>query len=1011
MESALDLLLKRDVKGDRDNLRYGSLEKSTIPKYRVAGRGSIIGLPRAYKVKHIPGGARQISGPQADTGHRHANNSLLSPAPQPSTRPIPKRESVNDDPIRRQSSYISVRAGSSRKRRRLSDLEHPFSIIDHTAQPDQDDSSSAGDEDDIADEANAYEAFRSDTVQRRQRELLKRTNSDPEDLDAWLALIEHQQELVRGSESNTTTLSPSQRRTLIELRISLYQQALSKVTTSDTRQRLIVGLMQEGSKIWDHAKQTEEWQKLLNDSASVSLRVLHINFLMTNPWTFSYPGCLQAIDECLQIYLAEPTSEIRDDHVVYLLLRATLLMKQAGYAERAVAVWQGNLEINFFPPSECGTRDLTARFETFWDSEAPRLGEADVQGWNKSTGEEPASAQSREGEIPPPTLDRPDPAWAAAEGQIQAHATLPARTLDDTDDPFRVVLFADIQAYLFHAMTAQTKAKLLEAFLCFAGLPPLQRCQAVQHLDPFLIQPLRAPATSEPPSPYPPLRSFNTGGADPVLLFAHKDDPFAAFQHNLDAGLSSLILAALQQLALADPEDELLAQYVIALTLTLSTSPAGAVRKFAKSLIKRRPESSRLYNAYALVERRLGKHDSAERVWITTLNMKAGHDPLATSQRLLLYHSWIWELALAEQDAKVLALMSRLPATQPKLDDLETATAAPPAPELLSRFEHFLRSCLSRAYSGYIPDEIVVCADLLALLQYYTSCLDLHVALVAYQQILSMSGLQLGSSQIPSTAGMTVERIHISRARLISLHTYSHNVQFKPKEVISTLRDSVSAFPHNTVFRHLLHDFSLKHGAVDRLREAAAAATVTSTTIAATGEDQSKNIATNPPPALDLLLSIEHLQRIDNELSRDPIYGGTEHAIRAAFQRAKADDSPVRSCPAIQLRHLQWELSLLRREAPSLQQPGGVTGRNEDNKQRQQQQLEKKARKQQVQRVRTTFHEAVAACPWMKSIYLTYFDERLGGAEGAVDEEWNETYESMLERGLRLHIELPNSQR
>lgn len=367
MESASDLPLKRDVKGDRDNLRYGSLEKSTVPKYRVAGRGNVIGLPRAYQIKHIPGGARQITLPPADTGRRHVKQPPVLPKPTVNIRFSPDQEAT-DDPIKHQSSYISIRAGSSRKRRRLSGLEHPFSIIDATDQSNQNDSSSTDDEDDAADGDDAYEAFRNDTVQQRQRELLKRTNSDPEDLGAWLALIEHQGELVRQDEPNTTTLNPGQRRTLVELHISLYQQALSKMTSSAARQRLIVGLMQEGSKVWDHAKQTEEWQNLLNDSASFSLRVLHLNFLMANPWTFSYQGCLQAIDHYLQIYQAEPRSETRDESIIYLLLRATLLMKQAGYAERAIAVWQANLEFNFLSPLDYGNKDPAAHFEAFWST-------------------------------------------------------------------------------------------------------------------------------------------------------------------------------------------------------------------------------------------------------------------------------------------------------------------------------------------------------------------------------------------------------------------------------------------------------------------------------------------------------------------------------------------------------------------------------------------------------------------------------------------------------------------
>lgn len=965
-----------DLKGDRDNLRYGGLEKSTIPRYRLAGQGYLIGLGRTFRIRPGSSSTRVTVAIGADASRREKHDSLLAAVPQPRLNIINKRD-VSRHPIEEQANFISIRSStSSRKRRRVSGPQHPFSIIEAPGEDESDQSSATSDEDsDGPNPTDAYEAFRNDRSQQRQRELLKRTTSDPQDVQAWFALIDHQEDLVRLSGGENHVLSVGQRRTLAELRIGLFEDALFKVVDPTARQRLIHGLIREGTKIWDFARQLIEWKKLLSKDASFELRVLHLNFLMSNPSTFAYEECLNTISEYLDLHKSGASSATRDEHLVYLLLRATLFMKQAGYVERAAAIWQANLEFNFFGSQDGDARELENSFEDFWDNELPRLGETGARGWNAppsaatvpgaSTGTSVLPLHSQAGQYAQSQSNQPDHAWAAAERSGQRF--WPAKTMDDVVDPYGIALFTDISQYLLRLSTNETKSNLLDAFLCFSGLPPLNRGH--RGLDAFLYQP-------EALCPF-------TGVVDSTSLFAAPSDPYAAFWRLESSEQYSFAAAVIRQLALAQSSNEMLAEYAIA--LELAVKPAEA-KRLAKRLLKQRPESARLYNAYALVECRLDKFDAAEKVWATTTDQKATQGQ-SISDCSYLYHAWIWEAMVRQHPStNIRSLFERLADTMSGLEKKVIASSESGQDRWSQISEDYLRAQLFKAYSQSIWDDLVVCVDLLVLLQYDIVNHDLQAALATYQQVLSMTGLRLDSSDNRAeTVAAAVEKLHTHRARLIKLHTTTPGLQYRPKDVLATLRSSCQVFPTNSVFRQLTRDLAQKHGFIDRLRD--------------NNNDATGAVATSTPTSSTAAIE-QHLANITTEMARAAAHGGTQHGVRAAFQKAKEDDgtsgAAARSCPAIQLGHLRWELSLLRDASGNCSSTIAAAIRTTKAA------SDKKALKQQVQRVKSAFSQAVAACPWVKEIYLAYFDAAL---EGVVD-DWRETYEAMLERGLRVYIEL-----
>lgn len=117
-------------------------------------------------------------------------------------------------------------------------------------------------------------------------------------------------------------------------------------------------------------------------------------------------------------------------------------------------------------------------FEAFWDAEAPRIGEEGARGWLATSPDDIAPEVSQATTASEVSVRDPEARvyerWAAAE-RTASEADLPARTtdpgMDETDDPYRVVLFDDVRPFLFDLETPDARHQLAHAFLTFLGLP------------------------------------------------------------------------------------------------------------------------------------------------------------------------------------------------------------------------------------------------------------------------------------------------------------------------------------------------------------------------------------------------------------------------------------------------------------------------------------------------------------------------------------------------------------
>ena len=280
-----DPLFTKDTKGDKQNVTYGRPDKYAIPNYRPAGQGFLVGLGRDYRLSKSV--ERHVLRTGIDIGQRSRHQSLLVDVDSREDILLTPTTGVAADGLQTQLSYVSLDEGPARKRRRLSEGAQPI---------EEDDSSSSGEDQSpssVAIGEDLYRSFQNDPLQARQRRLRDQISQEPESLEAWLALVDLQQEMVT-EQNGKQYVNTSQRRLVTNLRLSIFEDALSKVQDPLSRMRLAEGFMREGAKVWDSSKQNSEWQRLLKDSQSFEVRKLYISFIQSNVQHFTVDAVVEA---------------------------------------------------------------------------------------------------------------------------------------------------------------------------------------------------------------------------------------------------------------------------------------------------------------------------------------------------------------------------------------------------------------------------------------------------------------------------------------------------------------------------------------------------------------------------------------------------------------------------------------------------------------------------------------------------------------------------------------------
>ena len=726
-----DKLFAVDRVGDPNNLRFGALHRYATPSYFRLGAGNVLGSSREQKIDRSASDKKGLilSHREYDLSRKGERPTMLIPSG--SLRPELKiRPQANQSPdVNATLDFVSLSAARRAKRRRgnaesspdwesssVEDSTHYRSIEgkakSHHKPADRDlifndDASSADDQGERLSSTD-------ELAQDRRGELSRRTEADPGNYVAWLDLINNQDEILKVFRtSRRGALTNAERRANADVKLSIYEEALEKVNDPAGRENLILGMIDQAAQIWTSERLSSQLKSLLQDNPSfLSLWTKYLNFTQTNFTTFKYEEVLAVYFECLNLLSrvlqdgVKPIAEKEQiyDIQLYVLLRMTLFLRESGFSELAVAAWQAMLEYVFFKPVQFHSKEhqgggslhhtTLSMFEEFWDSEVPRIGENDAEGWATYFHKQGDATEPKIRETHPTGIvPNPWQSWLLTERRHGLLARKPARTIDDVEesDPYRVILFSDIQPFLIDCPSQMRQATILDAFLAFCYLPTLETkgsatksklwrdngflCnESLYSPDSMLsIWRIQKPNPQSRPSDDVDGQenlfdsSSRTNALNfpasvyqlsPDSLFSSKGPWFSPFdawetEYSEDQGPleKSWVMQAVKTLVLAGVGGDNLAELLLALELRFSPD---TVRKTSKTLLKRQPSNLRLYNAYALVEYRLGSPGKAETVVVTSINMGEKFNDFPQRQEtLLLWHTWIWELLSAgrPQDA------------------------------------------------------------------------------------------------------------------------------------------------------------------------------------------------------------------------------------------------------------------------------------------------------------------------------------------------------------------------
>ncbi|GLB36027.1 putative NRDE-2, necessary for RNA interference [Lyophyllum shimeji] len=447
-----------DRKGDPYNIQYGGLHSGDVPKYHIVGRGrNILGLSYAWTATYRSG-----KGVEVGLGGRRKMPSLTDSSARallaaPPTRRIP--QSVDIYKHQEIDGYLQLPVS-----RRRDEKEQSYRSIT-VSKGDSDSEFSDASDHIVDDEISADEAGEVTLTahQERLKVLEQQLNEDPASVDKWLQLLSHSLSTIPITSKNAT-------KARAEISISVLARALSAHPRNADSKLLRVRYLKAGEEVWHESKVRAEWEEALKlGGAEIWMEWLEWRITRGNA------GLDGVVDDAVRILGLLGQSEGDEMAKVRVFWRVAVAFQNAGFSERATAMFQAQAELMYeVPEALYGIPHETQldQLEEFWESEVPRVGEEGSRGWaawvssgRKERGSHPSKVTAEEAI----ELD-PYRQWAARESQADRVQFLPARSTDDTDDPYSTVLFSDIKPLLIHLETERAKNAFRRAWLSLLGL-------------------------------------------------------------------------------------------------------------------------------------------------------------------------------------------------------------------------------------------------------------------------------------------------------------------------------------------------------------------------------------------------------------------------------------------------------------------------------------------------------------------------------------------------------------
>ncbi|KAL8860721.1 MAG: hypothetical protein Q9178_002751 [Gyalolechia marmorata] len=744
-------------------------------------------------------------------------------------------------------------------------------------------------------------------LQRKRVALSNRVDEDPSDWRAWIALVKLQDEMDGFPNAlSEQTPTNAERQSNAGVALSIYRKALKGVVDPDGIERLHLGMMSKASMLWEPRKLSMHWQSIVKQHPlSLRLWKKYLDFHQSMSSGFAVEENKKRYTDCLDMLqgLRSDIASSESQHSavysiqIHVLLRLTLFLREAGYTEVAVGSWQALMEYEFNRPSYLRRVDVTAKttyddsilaFERFWDSEVPRIGEPD------------AKDNAR------------DQTEILYEDQFVRNEILYDRTVTTVSNfPSHGSEIAYSHGPDSSSSTATNKTN-----------------------DPCL------------PSVFAfPLGNYEVSSD---TLFTPFGQWFSALGSRSGSVLKDFILRTLNVLAHRGVGGDGLAEYLLAFEMHVSPT---TVRKSARSLLKSRPSSLRLYDVFALLENRLGNTEAANKVWDTAIQMSAKLNDVARRDAILLWRSRVWHHLSSGQTSKALQQVSRY-GSESGLEELLDANGKPSAGATTTvrlRLRNAFSAGRDHMLSLGLATHAALYSELLVLSDYL-----LDTTLIQAAHASFVDNLQLLIKVVP-TDRRAEALFRQFFARLLYTHTTGKR-PISPSTIRAFLTESIAAFPHNTIFLSLYAWNESRFRIDDRVRGIMRDVVFSS--------DQRNKHNKDEIPS-DHITS--HFFAVYTDMQRGLVQGSNQGAVRGTFERALSDAGAAHSAGL-------WKWYFLYEHS------------NEDTK-----------------RAREVYYRAMRACPWAKEIYMLGFDYL---SDVMPEVELRAVYDMMVEKELRIRVTL-----
>lgn len=796
---------------------------------------------------------------------------------------------------------------------------------------------------------------------KKNSELLRHTRECPHDVEAWLNFIEYQEAMLAFDRFE---LNETLRQRLADVRIPIYEEALKNVR-SDHHTILYLGLLREAQWSWNAVKVSSKFAEVLvKQPASPVLWLKYLDFVQSSFKEFKYESCRETFRHCLSSFLA--AAKGADAGIIlHVIIRMTVMIHEAGYQELALAIWQAILELHVIDKPAMGANEAQplSEFEQYWETETPRIGELGASGWRKPPSEfrSPNNA----------TLRSHDPSTSVFD-TFQIHETeaieklrYPGRTTDQAgeEDAFHMIFFTDIEDYLKFIPAQTPSALLVEAFLCFCGLPPLPRIADHQRAwwnDTFLSHVYKQTSVESPTGRRASLlvngvarySAYDTTSMQITtdLLF---DCAFSLKSVRLS---TDFVRRVLKLVATERANEEIFGEYLLAFE---SRHYPTEVVKTAKQLLKARPTSQRLYHAYGLVELHRNKLDKANQVFSMALSM----DGMGSLASMMLLHGWVWTALLTGDEVQALW---RLVSHNGKISTKQGGSVRP-SNDRLQDVRLAISDICEKALLRQDFQTAVIGTSLLALLTYLSKFRDAEASLAVHRGLCQW----FTSHNISTCAYAELNAQAI--ARFLTYHV-SQAAIVKPALIRSAIEPLIEKFPSNTILLSLYAANEARFAIDDRVR----------------GIMHQNSLQSSDATSVAGWSFAIHYETLRGEVG-----GSTSHSIRALYKRATNQDSSGAHSPVLWMSYVRFEILQLHLEQAK-------TSNKKPRKDRNRRTWDDRLEEAET-RVKETFYAGLRSLPWCKSFVMLAFTD----AKSVFDEEelWK-LYKVMQEKELRIYVEL-----